>query len=160
MRRPRFDSWAWKSPWRRDRLLTPVFWGFAGGSDSKESAYIVGDLGLNPRSGRSPGEGNGNPLQDSCLENPTDRGAWRPTVHVVRGESDTTDRLTLTDTFENIVVLSLRSERCIFRNSEVQSCQGNSFLRIRIAQKCGLANVVFFGVIWACVSVKLNSAWC
>ena len=46
-----------------------------GGSDSKVSAYNVGDLGLIPGSGRSPGEGNDNPLQYSCLENPMDRGA-------------------------------------------------------------------------------------
>ena len=49
--------------------------GFPGGSDGKESAYNAGDLGLTPGSGRSPGEGNGNPLQNSCLENPMDRGA-------------------------------------------------------------------------------------
>ena len=42
----------------------------------KASAYNAGDLGLIPGSGRSPGEGNGNPLQYSCLENPMDRGAW------------------------------------------------------------------------------------
>ena len=49
--------------------------GFPGGSDSKASAYNVGDLGSIPGSGRSPGEGNGNPLQHSCLENPMDRTA-------------------------------------------------------------------------------------
>ena len=47
-----------------------------GGSDVKASAYNVGDLGSIPGSGRSPGEGNGNPLQYSCLENPLDGGAW------------------------------------------------------------------------------------
>ena len=47
-----------------------------GGSDSKVSAYNVGDLGLIPGSGRSSGEGNGNSLQYSCLENSMDRGAW------------------------------------------------------------------------------------
>ena len=41
------------------------------------------DVGLIPRSGKSPGEGNGNPLQYSCLENPLDRGAWQATVHGV-----------------------------------------------------------------------------
>ena len=46
------------------------------GSDGKESAHNVGDLGLIPESRRSPGEGNGSPLQYSCLENPTDGGAW------------------------------------------------------------------------------------
>ena len=54
-----------------------------GGSDSEESARNAGDLGLIPESGRSPGEGNGNPLQYSCLENPNDRGAWQATVHGV-----------------------------------------------------------------------------
>ena len=49
--------------------------GFFGSSDSKESACNAGDLGLIPGSGRSPGEGNGNLLQYSCLENPMDRGA-------------------------------------------------------------------------------------
>ena len=47
------------------------------GSDGKESTCSVGDLGLIHGSGRSPGEGNDNPLQYSCLENPMDRGAWR-----------------------------------------------------------------------------------
>ena len=51
------------------------------GSDSKESVRCTGDLGSIPGLGRSPGEGNGNPLQYSCLGNPMDRGAWRATVH-------------------------------------------------------------------------------
>ena len=53
------------------------------GSDVKASACNAGDLGSIPGSGRSPGEGNGNPLQYSCLENPTDRGTWWATVHGV-----------------------------------------------------------------------------
>ena len=57
--------------------------GFPGGSDDKESAHNAGDPGLIPGSGRSPGEGSGNPLQYSCLENSTDRGDWRATVHGV-----------------------------------------------------------------------------
>ena len=56
---------------------------FPGGSDGKASAYNAGDLGSIPGSGRSPGEGNGNPLQYSCLENPMDGGAWWATVHGV-----------------------------------------------------------------------------
>ena len=55
--------------------------GFPGSSDDKESAYNAGDLDLIPGLGRSPAEGNGNPLQHSCLENPIDRGAWQTTVH-------------------------------------------------------------------------------
>ena len=54
----------------------------SGGSDGKASAYNAGDPGSISGSGRSPGEGNGNPLQYSCLENPTD-GAWKATVHGV-----------------------------------------------------------------------------
>ena len=53
------------------------------GSESKESACNAGDLGSVPGSGRAPGERNGNPLQDSCLGNPVDRGVWRATVHGV-----------------------------------------------------------------------------
>ena len=56
---------------------------FPGGSEVKASASNVGDQGSIPGSGRSPGEGNGNPLQHSCLENPMDRGAWWATVHGV-----------------------------------------------------------------------------
>ena len=54
---------------------------FPGGSDGKESACNVGDPGLILESGRSPGEGNGNPLQYSCVENSIDRGAWQATVY-------------------------------------------------------------------------------
>ena len=57
--------------------------GILHSSVGKESACSAGDLGLIPGSGTSPGEGNGNPLQYSCLENPMDRGAWWTTVHGV-----------------------------------------------------------------------------
>ena len=57
--------------------------GFPGGSIGKESAYNAGNPGLVPGLGRSPGEGNGNPLQYSCLEIPMDRGAWQVIVHGV-----------------------------------------------------------------------------
>ena len=60
-----------------------IYQGFLGGSDDKESACKAEDLGSIPGSGRSPGEGNGNPLQYSCLENSMDRGAWPATVHGV-----------------------------------------------------------------------------
>ena len=57
--------------------------GFPGGSDGKETACNVGDLGSISGSGRSLGEGNGNPLLYSCLENSMDRGAWWATVYEV-----------------------------------------------------------------------------
>ena len=52
-----------------------------GGSNGKASVYNAGDPGSIPGLGRSPGEGNGSPLQDCCLENPMDRGAWQATAH-------------------------------------------------------------------------------
>ena len=64
--------------------------GFSGDSDAKESACKVGDPGSVPGSGRSSGEGNGYPLQYSCMENPMDRGAWWAIVH---GVADSWTRL-------------------------------------------------------------------
>ena len=60
-----------------------MYTGFPGGSDGKESACNAGDPGLIPGLGRSPGEGNGNPLWYSCLENSMDRRAWQAIVHGV-----------------------------------------------------------------------------
>ena len=60
---------------RRLKGITSMY-NFPGGSDGKASAYNAGDPGSIPGLGRSPGEGNGNPLQYSCLENPMDRRAW------------------------------------------------------------------------------------
>jgi len=67
-------------------LLKRIFWkirGFPNSSIGKESACNTGDMGSFLVSGRSPGEGHGNPLQYSYLENPIDRGAWQVTVHGV-----------------------------------------------------------------------------
>ena len=69
----------WATHW--DLLLYLL--GFPGGSDGKEPACNAGDLGSIPGSGRSPGEGNVNPLQYSCLENSMDRGGWWAIVHGV-----------------------------------------------------------------------------
>ena len=58
-------------------------WVFLGGASGKETAGNIRDKGSIPRFGRSPEGGRGNPLQNSCLENPSDRGAWWATVHRV-----------------------------------------------------------------------------
>ena len=68
---------------RQNLLRTTVIDGLPRWLSGKESACQAGDAGLIPGSGRSPGEGNGNPLQYSCLENPMDREAWLAIVHEV-----------------------------------------------------------------------------
>ena len=70
-------------PYRCQKLPPISRWGFLCGSDGKVSACNAGDLGSTPGLGRSPGEGNDNPLQYSCMEHPMDRGAWTATVHGV-----------------------------------------------------------------------------
>ena len=64
----------------KHRGVTYVMTGFSGGSDGKESACNARDLGSIPGLGKSPGEGNGNPLQYSCLENSMDGGAWQAPI--------------------------------------------------------------------------------
>ena len=91
---------------RRDHLHpTSLEWSnihvnFPGGSDGKASVYNAGDPGSIPGSGRSPGEGNGNPLQYSCLENPMDGGAWEAAVHgVAKSRTQLSDFISLGVTF-------------------------------------------------------------
>ena len=77
-----------RNPRRLQCTISKDFSG-VGGSDGKESACSVGDPGSIPGSGRSPGEGDGNPLQYSCLENPMDGGAWPAIVRgVTKGQND------------------------------------------------------------------------
>ena len=87
--------------WSEDMNSSPIpqqvnvhmvwkYLGFPGGSVVKNPPAHAGDSGSIPQSGTSPGEGNGNPLQYSCLENPRNRGAWRAIVHGVT-ESDMTE---------------------------------------------------------------------
>ena len=78
-RRPLFDSWVGKIRWRTDSLPTPMFLGFPCGLAGKESACKVGNLGLIPGLGRSPGEGKDYPLQYPGLENSME--------YIVRGVS-------------------------------------------------------------------------
>ena len=71
-------------------LISPFLCGFPGGSVGKESTCDAGDVGSIPGLGRCPGEGNGNSLQYSCLENPMERGACWTTVHGILKQSDRT----------------------------------------------------------------------
>ena len=89
-RRPQLDSWVRKFPWRRDRLPTPVFLGFPGSSDGKESAFIVGNLDSISGLARSLGGGRDNPLQYSCLKNLHGQKRLPPWGHK---ESDMTEQL-------------------------------------------------------------------
>ena len=82
-----------KDPWKRDRLLTPVFLGFPGGSASKKSTCNAGELGSIPGLKRSPGGGHCNPLQYSCLENPHGQRSLAGYNLWGSEESDTTKQL-------------------------------------------------------------------
>ena len=81
--------------------VNKMFWTdpFPGSQTVKSPPANVGDVSSTPKLGRSPGEGNGNPLQYSCLENPMDSGAWRAIVHGVTKESDMTLLLNNCKTF-------------------------------------------------------------
>ena len=84
-----------------------LFWGFPGGSEVKNPPANLGDMGdsdLIPELGRSPGQRNGHPLQDSCLGSPMDRGAWRAIVHGII-ESDMTQQL------KNSIIYSQQREQ-------------------------------------------------
>ena len=73
----------WKLCVEKEIFTTHMMISFPGGSEGKEYACNAGYPDSMPEWGRSLGKGNDNPLQDSCLENPVDRGAWRATVHEV-----------------------------------------------------------------------------
>ena len=97
-----------------------------GGSGVKVSACNAGDLGSIPGSGRSPGEGNGNPLQYSCLENPMDGGAWSASVHgVTKSQTRLSDFTSLSLPLELTGWISLYSKGLsrVFSNTTVQKHQ-------------------------------------
>ena len=99
-----FPSWVGKIPWRRHRLPAPVFLGSPCGSDGKESVCNVGDLGLLPGLGRSPGGGHGNPLHFSCLENPHGQSCLVVYSPWTFKESDTTDGLSISQDSSSIIL--------------------------------------------------------
>ena len=94
------------------KLPTPVFLGFPGGLDGKESTCNAADLGSTPGLGRSPGRGHGNPLQYSCLENPHGRKSLVGFSPWGCKESDTTEWLNIHETFKNKFFKLLRID-CI-----------------------------------------------
>ena len=82
-----------------------LHYNFPGVSDGKASSYNAGDPGLIPWSGRSPGEGNGNPLQYSCLENPMDGGAWWASIQgVTKSRTQLSDFTSLNATLKSLTV--------------------------------------------------------
>ena len=95
----------------------PNHW-FPSGSDGKASACNVGNLGSIPGSGRSPGEGNGNPLQYSCLENSMDGGAWWATVHGVAKSQTWLSNFTHSLRLVLCMYVSLCNVIFIFRTSQ------------------------------------------
>ena len=83
--------------------------GIPGGSEDKASACNAGDPGSIPGLGRSSGEGNGNPLQYFCLENPMDRGAWQATVHgVAKSQTRLSDFISLQQLSANFIPVCIQ----------------------------------------------------
>ena len=114
-------------------------WGFPGGSDSKESAWSEGDSGSVPESGRSPGEGNGYPLQYPCLEHPMDRGAWRAAVHGVARFTCISESLCSTPETNTILLINSSSIKqtnlCLRKGTQQdRSVSSSSALRARSAE--------------------------
>ena len=95
--------------------------GFPGDSDNKESACNAGDLGSIPGSRRSPGEGNGNLLQYTCLESPLDRGAWWATVHGVAKSRTRLSDFTFTFSYPLWFLTFVDSGHCIHLPSDLFS---------------------------------------
>ena len=108
-----------------DRLPTPVFLSFPGGSDSKESAHSVGDLGSIPGLGRPPGGGHGNTLQYSSLENSHGQRSLVGYSPWGRKESDTTERLsTHTTHIIKLHVIVKNNKGMIYTGNRIVSVSG------------------------------------
>ena len=101
--------------------------GFPGGSDGKESACNAGDTGSIPGSGRSPGEGHGNPLQYSCLENSTDTGAWWATAH---GVTKSWTRLS------NLTIAYTSKRKCYLIYTDWPYARGGRLLGHQVSYVC------------------------
>ena len=111
---------------------------FPSSSDGKQSAFNAGDPGSTPGSGRSPGEGNGNPIQYSCLKNPMDRGAWGATVQRDT-ELDTTEQLstiweTAKTSLKKVAVLPVIEACCKAVVIKTVCCWFNDRLPIKLRE--------------------------
>ena len=109
------------------------------------SAYTAGDLGSNPGSGRSPGEGNGNPIQYSCLENPMDGGAWWATV---RGVAKSRTRLSDFTSLHFIVYLPRNAEKFII-NPKMPLSGGVVPVSLRKRRHVQISKKEFSSAPWA-----------
>ena len=135
------DSWVEKIPWKRDRLPTPVFLGFPGGSDSKESTCNARGLGFIPGLGRYPEGGHGNPFEYSCLENHHGQQSRTGCSPWSCKELDMTDQLsTAQHTLSPIanigfildVIHSISFGKCIITCTHHYSVIQNSFTALKI----------------------------
>ena len=117
-------------------LTKPCCYSTLGGSEVEVSACNAGDLGLIPGLGRSPGEGNGNPLQYSCLENPMDRGALWGTAHgVVKSRTQLSNfAFTFTLTYK-LHLCTFRVHQHSFINTALRSCFSTEIEGISYQQK-------------------------
>ena len=121
-------------------------------SDSKESTYSAGDLGSLPGSERSPGEGNGNPLQCSCLESSMDRGALVGCRSRGHKELDTTERLTLHVMLGKSI---LREKRYMIMLDEIFSNLSSLVLKMK-TETCGL---FLYLITFLCVDDLISFTW-
>ena len=103
--------------------------GFPGGSDGKEHACNAGDPDSIPGWGRHPREGNGNPLQYSCLENPKDGGAWRITVH---GVAQSQTQLSYSHFHEEMGSSSGESDSAVKAGGRQEWCSGSCAKVIKV----------------------------
>ena len=101
--------------------------GFPGGSDGKESAYSVGDLGSIPGLGRSPGEGHGSPLQYSCLNNPHGQRSLVGYSPWGRKESDMTEQLSMAP--YSLTLILKENKRDSIQNNNIVCIEGVVFMR-------------------------------
>ena len=104
--------------------------GFPGGSEVNVSACNAGGLGSIPGLGRSPGEGNVNPIQYSCLGNPKDRGAWRATVHGVTKE------------LKHNLVIEQKSNIYIYIYTHIPHTHATFFIRSSVDGHCGCSHAL------------------